>query len=104
MGLKSVQRAAGGFQTSQGVSPRAYMSSSSCFSLNVSMPTKKPSYLWVTSSLLRDEPLEGLLDELLARLMRLEDRRPEDEEAGVDPDVGPRDVLDVGDAPVGRRR
>src|SRR5262249_37711488 len=53
--------------------------------------------------LLRDEALEGFLDELLAGLDRVEDRGPEDEEAGVQPDLGLRDVLDVGDAAVAVR-
>src|SRR6266446_224057 len=44
-----------------------------------------------------DEPLEGLLDELLALLEVIEDLSLEREEAPVDPEVGAPDVADVAD-------
>ena len=37
---------------------------------------------------MRDQPLERLLHQLLARLHVVEDLMPEDEEAAVDPEVG----------------
>ena len=68
--------------------------------MNVSMPTKKPSYRCVISSLLRDETAERLLHELLARAgctSKIDGRKTKNPPLIQMSDS--RDVLDVRDEP-----
>ena len=69
-------------------------------SLNVSICCQKPVYRYTRQLALRDQALEGLLDEFVALLDVVEDVAPKAEVAGVDPELGVADLAHAGDQAV----
>ncbi len=64
-------------------------------SFSVSIGAQKPVVRDMRQLALFDQALEGLLDEVLAFADVVEELTPEDEEAGVDPEIERRHVLHV---------
>ena len=80
------------FHSCHGACPDSCRFSSHCWSLSVSMGDQKPSCRWASTWSPRHQPVQRLLDEVLAGTQAVEELGPHDEVTAVDPDVGAGDV------------